>query len=351
MSKPTLKLLLTRIEDWCNDHLMVTEFGHGLLPDMEKGEKRTDWTLVYLVVQDPNILKHGIEFAFDFIVVAPTQANPDSTQADQDSVKQVQSDLLQIIQDFVAEVRYGDSYFYKDGNPIFEFPEDFSVRALPFLEDHAQWVTGFNAQISLLSVDPLDQCAIPYSGEFEPPVAGPCDVANILHTDGTAFTTVASGADWNLPGLVVKDQLGDTYADIGTQTATYTGGKFEIVIDMSAYLTEAVLLDTCRQFTKGQGATIVALTDGATAIDLCAANMWSLTLAENTVLGAPSNDMPTSGVIFCQQDATGGFTMTFNAAWKVVGDTVPTAALAKFSINIYSDGAGRLVANILDESV
>ena len=158
---------------------MITEFGHGLLPDMEKGKKRTDWTLVYLIVQDPAIYSHGVEYSFDFIVVAPTKANPGSEQADQDSVKQVQSDLLQIVQDFVAEVKNGDSYFYQNGNQIFEFPDNSAIRALPFLEDHAQWVTGFNMQITLLSTDPLDQCKIPYDGEFVAPAEDACYWAEV----------------------------------------------------------------------------------------------------------------------------------------------------------------------------
>ena len=175
MSKPTLKLLLSRIEAWADSHIMITEFGHGQLPDMEK-KRRTEWTMLFLVVQDPRILKHGVEYSLDFIVAAPTQANPDSTQADFDSVKQTQSDLLQIVQDFCAEIRNGSSYFYEDDEPLFEFPDDSAVSALPFLEDHAQWITGWNAQITLQTADPLNQCVVPYLGAFipTPPPAGDC---------------------------------------------------------------------------------------------------------------------------------------------------------------------------------
>ncbi len=92
--KPTLKLLLNRIESWCDDHAIITEFGHGLLPDLEKGNKRSEWVMVYLVIQDPTIFDYGVDFSFDFIVLAPTEVNPDSKDADMESLKQVQSDSL-----------------------------------------------------------------------------------------------------------------------------------------------------------------------------------------------------------------------------------------------------------------
>jgi hypothetical protein len=198
---------------------MITEFGHGLLPDLEKGKKRTNWTLIYIVVQDPSIMNYGVEFNFDFIVVAPTQANPDSEQADQDSVKQVQSDTLQILQDFIAEVKNGSSYFYKDGSPIFEFADNSAIRALPFLEEHTSWVTGFNAQIRLQTADPLDQCKIPYGGEFDPPDET-CPAIIISNSDGSYSEELSVSTV--LPDNVI------TYKNNDTSVETVQNGELEL---------------------------------------------------------------------------------------------------------------------------
>lgn len=79
-------------------------------------------------------------------------------------------------------------------------------------------------------------------------------------------------------------------------------------------------------------AALVALTDAATiAVDLAAGTNFTVTLAGNRTLGAPSNAKPgMSGTILIKQDATGSRTLAYNTAWKPFGSTpaLSTAASA-----------------------
>jgi hypothetical protein len=140
------------------------------------------------------------------------------------------------------------------------------------------------------------------------------------------------------------------FSNVLSQLNSLTPGDKPTPVEEVKYLTEYTLQNTSRQFVRGQGATILPLTDGTTEIDFQDSQMWSLLLEEDTVLQAPTNDMPTSGVIFCAQDSTGGWSLGFNATWKTIGDAVPTGADSIFSISFYSDGEGRIVANVLDET-
>lgn len=244
--KPTLKLLLNRIEAWCDDHAIITEFGHGLLPDLEKGNKRSEWVMVYLVIQDPTIFDYGVDFSFDFIVLAPTEVNPESKDADMESLKQVQSDLLQIIQDFLAEVKNGTSYFYKDGNQIFDIADQ-PVRALPFVEEFDQVLTGWNAPITIQVNDPLNQCDIPYIGAFDPPSPVPCDC-----DPATILEPSTNGYGIELAGVQVGDPFGTPTSELASGFSGVLGTQITIYIKGSSG----------SEITDGQRAYILGLNQG-----------------------------------------------------------------------------------------
>lgn len=77
-------------------------------------------------------------------------------------------------------------------------------------------------------------------------------------------------------------------------------------------------------------AALVGAAQAATiAIDMATGLNFSTTMTGNRILGAPANAKPgQSGVIELLQDATGGRTLTFNAAWKFEGGTPPTLSTA-----------------------
>ncbi|PZO04856.1 MAG: hypothetical protein DCF29_09610 [Alphaproteobacteria bacterium] len=77
-------------------------------------------------------------------------------------------------------------------------------------------------------------------------------------------------------------------------------------------------------------AQLVAAVQAATiAVDMSAALNFTTVMTGNRTLGAPSNAKPgQSGVIEFLQDATGGRTLAFNAAWKFEGASPPTLSTA-----------------------
>jgi hypothetical protein len=91
--------------------------------------------------------------------------------------------------------------------------------------------------------------------------------------------------------------------------------------------------------------TNVALTisTGTTAIDFTDGNSFTLTLTAATELQLPTNDRPFSAQVWVVQDGTGGRSLTFDAGYVVLGDTLTTTAGDKALLNIASDGTGNRV--------
>ena len=72
--------------------------------------------------------------------------------------------------------------------------------------------------------------------------------------------------------------------------------------------------------------TVQTLTDASTVTsDFDVGQNFTLTLAGNRTLGAPSNvDAGQVGSIFIIQDGTGSRTLAYNSIWKFAGGTAPT---------------------------
>ena len=82
-------------------------------------------------------------------------------------------------------------------------------------------------------------------------------------------------------------------------------------------------------------AALVALTDAATvAVNMEAGTNFTLTLAGNRTLGAPTNTKPgMSGTILIKQDATGSRTLSYASAWMPIGST-PALSTAANSVDL-----------------
>lgn len=83
-------------------------------------------------------------------------------------------------------------------------------------------------------------------------------------------------------------------------------------------------------------ADYVALTSGTTVnVDFDAGFNFSLTLAHNATLAAPTNmKAGQTGLIAITQDTGGGFTMAYNSAWKFAGGLDPTLSAAAGAIDL-----------------
>ena len=78
-------------------------------------------------------------------------------------------------------------------------------------------------------------------------------------------------------------------------------------------------------FSVAQRGSITTLTDDAViAMDMNNNNFFSVTLAGNRTLGAPSNIVTgQTGSIFITQDASGNRLLAYNSIWKFAGGVVP----------------------------
>jgi hypothetical protein len=129
----------------------------------------------------------------------------------------------------------------------------------------------------------------------------------------------------------------------------------ELFVDVDANFAGAVaLLDTAQSFTKAQRGAVVALTDAATiAVDLALGNNYSVTLAGNRTLGAPTNMVAgQSGIIVITQDATGSRTLAYNTTWKFAGGTVPTLTTTAAAVDVlayYVESATRVTCSLMKD--
>ena len=110
-------------------------------------------------------------------------------------------------------------------------------------------------------------------------------------------------------------------------------------------------LGLAQSFTKAQRGTPVALTDGTVAVDLSLGNNFTLTLAEDSTLSAPTNATAgQSGVIVVTQDGTGGYTLSYNTAYKFAGGTVPTVTDTANAVSVlayYVESSSRITMTAL----
>jgi hypothetical protein len=87
------------------------------------------------------------------------------------------------------------------------------------------------------------------------------------------------------------------------------------------------------------------------AVDLSLGNNFTLTLAEDSTLSAPSNATAgQSGVIVVTQDSTGGFTLAYNSVYKFAGGTVPTVTSDASAVSVlayYVESSTRITMTAL----
>ncbi|WP_426036529.1 hypothetical protein [Brevundimonas sp. DC300-4] len=114
-----------------------------------------------------------------------------------------------------------------------------------------------------------------------------------------------------------------------------TGADFRTGTDDTKFLTSKSVFDA---------AAPVGLTDAATvAVDLASGQNFTLTLAGNRTLGAPTNAKAgQSGVITITQDGTGSRTLAYASAYKKPGGTLTlsTAAGAVDVLSYYVETGG-----------
>ena len=176
-------------------------------------------------------------------------------------------------------------------------------------------------------------------------VPGTLDVTGVATFDSTS--TFAGNATFN--GSLIFE--GST-ADANETTLTVTDPTADRTITLPDATTTVAGLAVAQSFTKAQRGTPVALTDGATiAVDLSLGNNFTVTLAGNRTLGAPTNvTAGQSGVIVVTQDGTGSRTLAYNSVYKFAGGTAPTLTTTASAVDVlayYVESSTRITVTSL----
>ena len=175
-------------------------------------------------------------------------------------------------------------------------------------------------------------------------VPGTLDVTGVATFDSTS--TFAGVATFNA-NIVMEGTSADDHEL--TLTCNPTA---DVTVTLPDATTTLAGLAVAQSFTKAQRGTVVALTDQATvSMDLSLANNFSLTLAGNRTLGAPTNvTAGQSGVIVITQDSTGSRTLAFNSVFKFAGGSAPvltTTASATDLLAYYVESSTRITVTSL----
>ncbi len=176
-------------------------------------------------------------------------------------------------------------------------------------------------------------------------VPGTLDVTGVATFDSTS--TFAGNATFN-GSLIFEGATPDAHE----LTLSVADPGADVTVTIPASTTTLAGLAVAQAFTKGQAGTPVALTDAASvAVDLSLANNFTLTLAGNRTLAAPSNvTAGQSGVIVVTQDSTGSRTLAYNSIYKFAGGstvTLTTTASAVDVLAYYCESATRITVTSL----
>jgi hypothetical protein len=171
------------------------------------------------------------------------------------------------------------------------------------------------------------------------------DLAEDAKAAAAGSATAASGSASGAAESATAASTSATNAANSASSAADSASSVGSALEGIAYI------DAAQEWTKGQRGAVVALTSGATvAIDMSAANNFSLTLAVNATLGNPSNLSPgQSGILAVKQDATGSRTLAFASQYVFTGGEAPalsTAAGAVDYLAYYVEAAGRVFISL-----
>ena len=176
-------------------------------------------------------------------------------------------------------------------------------------------------------------------------IPGTLDVAGAVTFDSTSHFV----GNVTVDGSIIFE--GST-ADANETTLTVTDPTADRTITLPDATTTVAGLAVAQTFTKAQRGSVVSLTDAATvAVDLSLGNNFSLTLAGNRTLGAPTNTTAgQSGVIVVTQDSTGSRTLAYNSIYKFAGGTAPTLTTTASAVDVlayYVESSTRITVTSL----
>ena len=194
----------------------------------------------------------------------------------------------------------------------------------------------------LLQTDPAGT-GVEFTSNVDIP--GTLDVTGATTFDSTLQVVGNISTD---ASLVFEGATADAY-ELTLSAADPTA---DVTVTIPASTTTLAGLAVAQSYTKAQRGTPVALTDAATiAVDLSLGNNFTVTLAGNRTLGAPTNvTAGQSGVIVVTQDGTGSRTLAYNTVYKFAGGTAPTLTTTASAVDVlayYVESATRITVTSL----
>ena len=176
-------------------------------------------------------------------------------------------------------------------------------------------------------------------------IPGTLDVTGAVTLDSTLQVVGNISTD---ASLIFEGSTADAFET----TVSVTDPTADRTITLPDATTTVAGLAVAQSFTKAQRGTPVALTDAATvAVDLSLGNNFTLTLAGNRTLGAPTNvTAGQSGVIVVTQDGTGSRTLAYNSVYKFAAGTAPTLTTTASAVDVlayYVESSTRITVTSL----
>jgi hypothetical protein len=176
-------------------------------------------------------------------------------------------------------------------------------------------------------------------------IPGTLDVTGAVTLDSTLQVVGNISTD---ASLIFEGSTADAFET----TVSVTDPTADRTITLPDATTTVAGLAVAQSFTKAQRGSVVSLTDAATiAVDLSLGNNFSVTLAGNRTLGAPTNQTAgQSGVIVVTQDSTGSRTLAYNSVYKFAGGTAPTLTTTASAVDVlayYVESSTRITVTSL----
>jgi hypothetical protein len=176
-------------------------------------------------------------------------------------------------------------------------------------------------------------------------IPGTLDVTGAVTLDSTLQVVGNISTD---ASLIFEGSTADAFET----TVSVTDPTADRTITLPDATTTVAGLAVAQSFTKAQRGSVVSLTDAATiAVDLSLGNNFSVTLAGNRTLGAPTNQTAgQSGVIVVTQDSTGSRTLAYNSVYKFAGGTAPTLTTTASAVDVlayYVESSSRITVTSL----
>ena len=176
-------------------------------------------------------------------------------------------------------------------------------------------------------------------------IPGTLDVAGAVTFDSTSHFV----GNVTVDGSIIFEGSTD---DANELTLTAEDPSADVTVTIPADTTTLAGLAVAQTFTKAQRGSVVSLTDASTvAVDLSLGNNFTLTLAGNRTLGAPTNvTAGQSGVIVVTQDSTGSRTLAYNSVYKFAAGTAPTLTTTASAVDIlayYVESSTRITVTSL----